>query len=98
MDFEALVEFNLLQTYLTNRSICTKMDGKLSKSYCIQYEIPQGSVLGPLLFLIFFNDFSNVFKFETTLFADDTNFHLSHHNLIFFNLGLQRKSKKLITG
>ena len=37
--------------------------------------------LGPLLFLNFVNDFPNVSRFETTLFADDTTFHLSHHNI-----------------
>ena len=42
--------FNLLRSYLTNRSICTKMNGKMSKPYSIQYGIPQRSVLGPLLF------------------------------------------------
>ena len=63
--------FKLLQSYLTNRSIFTKMDGKLSKPCSITYGIPQGSVLGPLPFLIFVNDLHNVFKFETTLFADD---------------------------
>ena len=73
--------FNLLQSYLTNRSICTKMDGKLSKPISIQYGIPQESVLGLLLFLIFVNDFPNVSKFDTTLFSDDTNFHLSHYNI-----------------
>ena len=85
--------FNLLQSYLTNHSICTKMDGKLSKPHSIQYGTPQGSVLGPLLFLIFVNDLPNVSKFDTTLFADDTNFHLPIIILISFNLGLQRKLK-----
>ena len=74
------------------------MDGKLSKPHSIQHGTPQGSVLGPLLFLTFVDDLSNVSKFDTTLCANDTNFHLSHYKLISFNLGLQRKSKYLITG
>ena len=57
------------------------MDGKLSKPISIQYGIPQGSVLGPLLFLIFVNELPNVSKFDTTFFADDTNFQLSRHNI-----------------
>lgn len=73
--------FNFLHSYLTNRLICTKLDGKLSKLYSINYGIPQGSVLGPLFFLLFVNDLPNASNFETTLFADDTNLHLSHNNI-----------------
>ena len=87
--------FNLLQSYLTNRSICTKVDGKLSKPYSIHCGIRQGSVLGPSLFLIFVSDLPNVSKFDTTLFADDTNFHLSHHNTIILQSRVEEEIKKI---
>jgi len=62
-----------------------KMDGNLSKGFHVSYGIPQGSVLGsvlgPLFFLLFVNDLPKVSKFETTLFVDDTNLHLSHKNI-----------------
>ena len=80
--------FNLLQSYLTNRSICTKIDGKLSKPISIQYGIPQESVLGPLLFLIFVNDLPNVSRFDTTLFADD------HHNINILQSRVAEEIKK----
>ena len=70
------------------------MDGKFSKPYSMQYGIPQGSVLGPPFFIIFVNDFPNVSKFETTLYADDTNFHLSHHNINIFQSRVAKEIKK----
>ena len=43
---------------------------------------PQGSILGPLLFLIFVNDLHKVTKYvDPTMFADDTNLFYSHKNI-----------------
>ena len=69
--------FTLLQSYLSNRRICTKLEGNISNLYNVNYGVPQGSVLGPLLFLLCVN----ASKFETTLFDDDTNLHLSHNDI-----------------
>ena len=70
--------WNLLKSYTKNRKICTKVEQKASKYFKVTHGIPQGSVLGPLLFLLFINDLPQASKFNATLFADDANLHISH--------------------
>ena len=50
------VAHSLLSSYLSNRTQQTEINGTLSESGIIRHGVPQGSVLGPLLFLLYIND------------------------------------------
>ena len=62
---------NVIKDFLTNRIFRVSVEGKFSSFKDIISGIPQGSVLGPLLFLIFINDLPEYVKSSVKLFADD---------------------------
>ena len=59
-------------SYLHGRSICTVVDGVNSTRLPISSGVPQGSVLGPLLFIIYFGDLPDSVSTSSALYADDT--------------------------
>lgn len=72
---------NLISSYLSNRQQYTKTNGCKSKLTKVTCGVPQGSSLGPLLFLLYINDVPLTTNFNTTLYADDTYLMLSDTNL-----------------
>ncbi len=66
-------------SYLINRKQFVSVGNAISEQKPNTCGVPQGSVLGPLLFLLYINDFSTNLDFH--LFADDSNLFYSHKNL-----------------
>ena len=77
------------QTYLGDRSQYVTINGTSSTVKNITTGVPQGSILGPLLFLLYINDLNNCIKHATTYhFADDTN-------LLEINSSLKKLNKNI---
>ena len=75
---------NLMLSYLTNRYQYVKIGNEISDKLLVKYGVPQGSVPGPLLFLLYINDLHNIVnsqaekqRIKIILYADDTNIFIS---------------------
>ena len=74
-------ELNWFKDYLSDRSHSTSYLDTLSEPLTLQCGIPQGTILGPLLFIIDINDLPDNMDCFTSLFADDTACTDSHQHL-----------------
>ena len=71
---------NWFTSYLTDRKQCVVVKGKQSDLKSVTAGVPQGSVLGPLLFLIYINGITHNITSTIKLFADDTSMSLALNN------------------
>ena len=81
-----------IENYLSNRKQYVTINSTNSNMLNIVCGVPQGSILGPLLFLIYINDIqrsSNILNFIQ--FADDTSIFFTHKNIPFINRTLNKE-------
>ena len=85
----------LISSYLYQRKQFTIIEGIRSDLEVVRWGVPQGSVLGPLLFLLFINDLPNSCDLSSWLFADDTALAASSENFQDLQLRMNREIDKV---
>jgi len=66
-----------MHSYLAGRSHCVRVKDQISSLTPISSGVPQGSILGPLLFILFVNDLPLCTNLEIDMYADDSTLHTS---------------------
>ena len=64
--------FGLISSFLSNRQLWVVLNGKPSQEYPVNADVPQGSILGPTLFLLYINDLPDDVICNIAICADDT--------------------------
>ena len=67
--------FGLISSFLSNRQLQVVLDGKSSQEYPVNDGVPQGSILGPALFLLYINDLPDDVICNITIYVDDTTLY-----------------------
>ena len=89
------IAYNLLKSYLSNRKQCVKSGNHFSVFMNIECGVPQGSILGPLLFLLYVNDLPLTVDLYSILFADDTCVLSSSKDMELLTRDINAKLAKL---
>ena len=67
--------FGFISSFLSNRQLRVVLDGKSSQEYPVNTGVPQGCILGPTLFLLYFNDLLDDVICSIAIYADDTTLY-----------------------
>lgn len=87
--------YSVLNSYLSNRCFQVRHDDELSSLYPIESGIPQGSVLGPVLYILFTSDLPTTEETVAGTFADDTAYLASHKDPEIASQNLQTALYKM---
>ena len=88
--------YNWFSSYLQFRKQYVSYDGYNSDLSQVHYGVPQGSILGPLLFVLYINDIVNTSEYlRYILFADDSNFYISHTNINYLLTLMNQEMDKI---
>ena len=92
------ISLQLIQSYLSNRKQYVQFDESISSLLPIFTGVPQGSILGPLLFIIYVNDISACSKkFNFITYADDTTLIITMRNDIQHHCLINEELSKVYT-
>ena len=83
MDLSTLMWF---ESYLNNRQQCVRLNGVTSSMLPISFGVPQGSILGPILFSIYINEIADIVNCGVVLYADDTVLYHNDKHILQNNL------------
>ena len=90
------VSLQWFESYLSDRKQFVSVNGHSSNELEIKHGVPQGSVLGPLLFLLYINDLPSISKKLTFyLFADDTNIYFESSDLLHLQKTVNKELRKV---
>ena len=74
MEFQVRL-FSHISSFISNRRLRVVLDGKSSQEYPVNAGVPQGSILGPTLFLLYMNDLTDDVTCDIAIYADGTTLY-----------------------